>query len=62
MFDPANTHFRESRNESRYTVFRLPYAAITQGNGALRPEIQLELATRSLRQAVVEKSVSSFIA
>lgn len=62
VFDPANTHFRESRNESRYTVFRLPYAAITQGNGALRPEIQLELATRPLRQAVVKKSVSSFIA
>ena len=62
MFDPANTHSRESRNESRYTVFRLPYAAMTQGNGALRPEIQLELATRPLRQPVVMKSVSSFIA
>ena len=61
-FDPGNTIYRESRNQSRYTVFRLPCEPITTGNGALRPEIQIELATRPLRLASVEKSVSSFIA
>jgi len=61
-FDPENSEYRESGNASRYTIYRLPYAPITNGDGALRPEIQIELAAWPLRQKSVEKTVSSFIA
>ena len=43
-FDPANRAHRDSRNESRYTIYRLPYEPMTAGEGALRPEIQIETA------------------
>jgi predicted nucleotidyltransferase component of viral defense system len=61
-FDPANRAHRDSRNESRYTLYRLPYEPITAGQGALRPEIQIETAVWPLRRPAVVLPVSSFIA
>jgi len=61
-FDPQNPAHRRSANESRYTVFRLPYPSLTRGEGALRPEIQIELAPWPLREPSVDLPVSSFIA
>src|SRR5262249_7443266 len=61
-FDPNNTGHRDSGNASRYTIYRLPYASQTQGQGALRPEIKIETAVWPLRLPAVERSVSSFIA
>jgi predicted nucleotidyltransferase component of viral defense system len=61
-FDPANRTHRDSRNESRYTIYRLPYEPITAGEGALRPEIQIETAVWPLRRPEVALPVSSFVA
>jgi Nucleotidyl transferase AbiEii toxin, Type IV TA system len=61
-FDPANPVHRESGNASRYTLFRLPYAPIAVGVGALRPEIQVETAVWPLRRPAVERPVISFMA
>jgi len=61
-FDPANRAYRDSRNESRYTIYRLPYEPITAGEGALRPEIQIETAVWPLRRPAIALPVSSFVA
>jgi hypothetical protein len=61
-FDPANRAQRDSRNESRYTIYRLPYEPITVGEGALRPEIQIETAVWPLRRPAIALPVSSFVA
>lgn len=61
-FDPANRAQRDSRNESRYTIFQLPYEPILRGEGALRPEIQIEMAVWPLRQPPVSLPVTSFVA
>lgn len=59
-FDPSNPEQRQSGNESRYTIYRLPYAALVAGEGALRPEIKIETAVWPLRRPVVPLDVSSF--
>ena len=59
-FDPANTVHRDSGNASRYSIYRLPYAPLVAGEGALRPEIQVETAVWPLRLPSVEQSVTSF--
>lgn len=61
-FDPENQAHRESGNESRYTLYRLPYAPIIAGEGTLRPEIQIETAVWPLRRPAVERPVISFLA
>jgi predicted nucleotidyltransferase component of viral defense system len=61
-FDPANRAHRDARNESRYTIYRLPYAPITAEEETLRPEIQIETAVWPLRRPAVPLSVSSFVA
>lgn len=61
-FDPDNPGQRLSRNESRYTLYRLPYAPLLRGAGTLRPEIQIETAVWPLRQPAVDLPMSSFIA
>ena len=61
-FDPSNPAQRLSRNESRYTLYRLPYTPLLRGAGTLRPEIQIETAVWPLRQPAVDLPVSSFIA
>ncbi len=62
QFDPENPAHRESGNASRYTLYRLPYAPITSGAGALRPEIQIEAAAWPLRRPSVRMPVISFLA
>lgn len=61
-FDPANRAHRDSRNESRYTIYQLPYVSVTGGEGALRPQIQIETAVWPLRRPAVALPVSSFVA
>jgi predicted nucleotidyltransferase component of viral defense system len=61
-FDPTDPAQRESGNASRYTLYRLPYAPIVAGEGALRPEIQIEAAVWPLRRPSVERPVISFVA
>lgn len=61
-FDPNNSAHRESRNESRYTIYRLPYDPLIRGEGALRPEIQIEISVWPLRIQAIDLPVSSFVA
>lgn len=61
-FDPGNPAHRKSGNESRYTIYRLPYEPLSRGEGALRPEIQIEAAVWPLRRPALELPVSSFVA
>lgn len=62
VFDPANENHRTSSNENRYTRYRLPYLPITDGQGALRPEILIETALWPVRLPTVEREVKSFYA
>jgi hypothetical protein len=62
VFDPENPEHRTTMHEGRYTIYRLPYAPSAEGQGALRPEIQIETAVFPLRRASVTRSVTSFIA
>jgi hypothetical protein len=61
-FDPENAIHRDSGNASRYTIYRLSYTPLVTGEGALRPEIQIETAVWPLRLPSVELSVTSFFA
>ena len=60
QFDPENAAHRDSGNASGYTIYRLPYTPLVTGEGALRPEIQIETAVWPLRLPSVEQSVTSF--
>jgi hypothetical protein len=60
QFDPDNAEHRDSGNASRYTIYRLPYPPLVTGQGALRPEIQIETAVWPLRLPAVEQTVTSF--
>jgi hypothetical protein len=60
QFDPENAEHRDSGNASRYTIYRLPYPPLVTGEGALRPEIQVETAVWPLRLPSVEQTVTSF--
>lgn len=60
-FDPENSAHRDSGNASRYTLYRLPYEPIAQGQGVLRPEIQIETAVWPLRLPAVELPGISFV-
>jgi hypothetical protein len=62
QFDPKNPAHRDSGNASQYTIYRLPYTPLVTGEGALRPEIQIETAVWPLRLPSVELSVTSFFA
>lgn len=61
-FDPTDRAFRQSANESRYTVFRIPYEPLSRGVGSLRPEIQIEVAVWPLRRPPLQLPISSFVA
>jgi len=61
-FDPSNKLHRDSRNESRYTIFQLPYRALAQGEAALRPEIQIEVAAWPVLRPTTMLPISSFVA
>jgi len=61
-FDPGNPDQRKSNYESRYTLYRLPYEPIAAGQGALRPEIQIETSAWPQRRPPVDRPVISFVA
>lgn len=61
-FDPSNSAHRQSGNESRYTLYQLPYEPLLRGEGALRPAIQIEVAVWPLRRPPVHLPISSFVA
>ena len=61
-FDPKNPGHLKSNYESRYTLYRLPYAPIAAGQGPLRPEIQIETSVWPLRRPPIERPVTSFVA
>lgn len=61
-FDPNNSAHRVSMYNTTYTRYQLPYAALVEGKGVLRPEIQIEMSVWPLRRDPVDKSVSSFVA
>jgi predicted nucleotidyltransferase component of viral defense system len=61
-FNPTNPDHVKSMHHSTYTKYRLPYGAITEGKGVLRPEIQIETSVWPLRRETVDKPVISFIA
>jgi predicted nucleotidyltransferase component of viral defense system len=61
-FDPGDPAYRKSGNESRLTVYQLPYEPVTTGEGALRPTIQIETAAWPLRRPAIELPVTSFMA
>jgi hypothetical protein len=46
----------------KFTRYRLPYAPIAAGAGALRPEIQIDMLSIQVRRPSVERPVRSFIA
>ncbi len=59
--DPENEQHVKVLHASTYTLFRLPFEPITKGQGALRPEIQVEISLWPLRRPPVERPVISFI-
>jgi hypothetical protein len=61
-FDPEDPVYRKTDNETRYTVYRLPYEPAAVGEGALRPTIQIETAVWPLYRPPVELPVISFVA
>lgn len=61
-FDPHDQANTISRNESRYTVWHLPYAGDSGAGEGLRPTIQIEMTYAPLRLAPVMLPVSSFVA
>lgn len=61
-FDPKNPQHLKSNYESRYTLYRLPYEPVAAGQGALRPEIQIETSVWPTRRPPVDRPVISFIA
>jgi hypothetical protein len=61
-FDPDDKRHRVSMYDNHYTKYNLPYAAIAEGKGILRPNVQIETSVWPLRRAAVNMPVSSFIA
>jgi predicted nucleotidyltransferase component of viral defense system len=61
VFDPDNKDHRVTMYEGRYTRYQLPYDALAEGKGMLRPDVQIETSVWPLRRDAVEKSVASFI-
>jgi hypothetical protein len=48
--------------KNKYTRYQLPYSAIVEGKGALRPEIQIETSAWPMRRPPTERPVRSFFA
>jgi predicted nucleotidyltransferase component of viral defense system len=59
-FDPDNKAHCISQNETRYIAYHIPYNPQIAGDGALRPEIKIEITAWPVRLPTVEKSVTSF--
>jgi hypothetical protein len=61
-FDPANEEHVKVMHESSFTRYQLPYDALAEGKGVLRPQIQIETSVWPMRRAAVDLPVKSFIA
>jgi predicted nucleotidyltransferase component of viral defense system len=61
-FDPEDPAYRKTGNETRYTIYRLPYETTVSGEGALRPTIQIETAVWPLRVPAIELPAMSLMA
>jgi predicted nucleotidyltransferase component of viral defense system len=61
-FDPKNPKHLKSNYEGRYTLYQLPYEPIAAGQGALRPEIKIEISEWPQRRPSSELPVTSFVA
>ncbi len=61
-FDPANEEHVKVMHESSFTRYQLPYHALAEGKGVLRPQIQIETSVWPMRRPAVELQVKSFIA
>jgi len=61
-FDPGTLDHRKSDFENKYTLYRLPIAALAAEQGPLRPEIKIETSAWPVRRPTRAKSVRSFIA
>jgi hypothetical protein len=60
-FDPEDKKQCKSGNNNRYIAYHIPYKPqIGAGDGALRPEIKIEITAWPVRLPTVEKSVTSF--
>ena len=62
VFDPENKDHRVTMYEGRYTKYQLPYKALAEGKGILRPDVQIETSVWPLRRGTVNKPMTSFIA
>jgi hypothetical protein len=61
VFDPQNKDHCVTMHEGRYTKYQLPYKALAEGKGILRPDVQIETTVFPLRRDAVDKPVISFI-
>lgn len=61
-FDPQNPEHRQSMYKNRFVRYRLFFAPIIKGEGALRPEIQVDTLAIQARRPTIERAVRSFIA
>jgi predicted nucleotidyltransferase component of viral defense system len=61
-FDPQNPKHRQSMYKNKFVRYQLPYAPIAKGEGALRPEIQIDMLAIQARRPTIERPVRSFIA
>jgi predicted nucleotidyltransferase component of viral defense system len=61
-FDPGNKEHRVSMHKGHYTKYQLPYAAIAEGKGILRPNVQIETSVWPLRREALDMPVTSFVA
>src|SRR5258708_16450780 len=61
-FDPENENDRKVMYKGHYTKYQLPYPAIAEGKGILRPNVQIETSVWPLRREAENKLVISFIA
>jgi predicted nucleotidyltransferase component of viral defense system len=62
VFDPENEKYRVSMYKGHYTKYKLPYAAIAEGKGILRPDVEIETSVWPLRRESENRPVISFIA
>ena len=61
-FDPANEEHVKVMHESSFTRYQLPYRALAEGRGVLRPQIQIETSVWPMRRPAMDLPVRSFIA
>ena len=61
-FDPQNREHRQPMYKNKFVRYQLPYAPIVKGEGALRPEIQVDTLAIQARRPTIERPVRSFIA